>query len=77
VQGQRIQLPVDGPLGEPVVAEYGFAGKTAMVEMARASGVELLQPADRNPLYTSTFGTGQLILDAIKRELRKSWSGLG
>lgn len=77
VQGQRIRLPVQGPLGETVMAEYGLAGKTAMVEMARASGVELLNPADRNPLHTTTFGTGQLILDAIQRGATEILVGVG
>lgn len=77
VQGQRIQLPVQGPLGDTVVAEYGLAGKTAMIEMARASGVELLKSADRNPLNTTTFGTGQLILDAVAHGATEILVGVG
>lgn len=77
VRGQRVQLSVQGPLGEMVMAEYGIAGKTAMVEMARASGVELVKPADRNPLHATTFGTGQLILDAIQRGATEILVGVG
>ncbi len=77
VQGQRIQLPVQGPLGDSVMAEYGLARKTAMIEMARASGVELLKSADRNPLNTTTFGTGQLILDAVAHGATEILVGVG
>ncbi|MBI5928719.1 MAG: glycerate kinase [Chloroflexi bacterium] len=77
VQGERIQIPVRGPLGETVLAEYGMAGKTALVEMAQASGVELLPLSDRNPLKTSTFGTGQLIMDAVQRGATEILVGVG
>lgn len=61
--GQRIEVEVSGPLGNPVQAFYGLLGdgKTAVIEMAAASGLELVPSAQRNPLLTSTFGTGQLI----------------
>lgn len=77
VQGQLIQVEVKGPSGESVLAEYGLAGTTAMVEMARASGVELLKATERNPLKTSTYGTGQLILDAIQRGATEILVGVG
>lgn len=61
--GQRIEVEVSGPLGKPVQAFYGLLGdgNTAVIEMAAASGLELVPPAQRNPLLTTTFGTGQLI----------------
>ncbi|MEO1518406.1 MAG: glycerate kinase [Bacteroidota bacterium] len=70
--GQRIECTVDDPLGRPVQAFYGLSqdGQTAYVEMAQASGLQRLQQNERNPLYTSTHGTGQLLLDAIRRGAR-------
>ncbi|TAG23664.1 MAG: glycerate kinase [Runella slithyformis] len=64
--GQMRQVPVQDPLGRPINATYGLSadGKTAFVEMAAASGLSLLTQAERNPLLTTTFGTGQLIADA-------------
>ena len=64
-----IALEVSDPLGRPVTASYGISadGKTALVEMATASGLQLLTQAERNPLLTSTFGTGQLLADAKLR----------
>ncbi len=60
-------LLVQDPLGRPVQAEYAILGdgRTAVVEMAAASGLTLLRRAERNPLVTSTFGTGQLIKAAL------------
>ncbi|MDO4890351.1 MAG: glycerate kinase [Coriobacteriaceae bacterium] len=66
VGGQLRTACVKGPLGEPVPATYGLLdGNRAIIEMAAASGLPLVHPANRNPLLTSTYGTGQLILDAL------------
>jgi glycerate kinase len=64
-----VRLEVGDPLGRPVQASYGLSadGRTALVEMATASGLQLLAQAERNPLLTSTFGTGQLLADARAR----------
>ncbi len=66
--GERHASRVTGPLGEPVAADYGLVagsgGLTAVVEMARASGLALIADARRNPLRTTTRGTGDLILAA-------------
>jgi glycerate kinase len=61
--GHKYKMQVFGPLGDPVDAEFGVMadGTTAVVEMAAASGLELLPPERRDPLNTTTFGTGQLI----------------
>jgi glycerate kinase len=61
-----VTLTVKDALGRPVEASYGLSadGKTALVEMARASGLEHLSLAERDPLRTSTYGTGQLLADA-------------
>ena len=77
--GKRISLEVLDPLLRPVLAEYGLleGGKTAVVEMALASGLELLQPSELNPLIASTYGTGQLMADALDRGVRRIILGLG
>lgn len=78
-RGQRIELEVNDPLFRPVLAAYGLSGdgQTAFIEMATASGLPLLRTEDRNPLYTTTFGTGELIQDAVKRGVRRLLLGIG
>ncbi len=77
--GQIINLEVAGPLGEPVQAYYGVMGdgKTAVIEMAAASGLDLVPSAKRDPRFTTTYGTGQLILDAYNRGYRSLIIGIG
>jgi glycerate kinase len=69
LEGERHRARVHGPLGDPVDAEYGIvpgpAGVTAVVEMARASGLALIGEARRDPKRTTTWGTGELILAAM------------
>ncbi|MGH2529368.1 MAG: glycerate kinase [Actinomycetota bacterium] len=71
LRGERRTTRVSGPLGDPVDAGYGMvpgpSGPTAIVEMARASGLELIAEARRDPKRTTTRGTGELI-DAALRE---------
>ena len=64
-----IDKQVGDPLGRPVMGRYGLSadGKTAVVEMARASGLQLLTLDERDPRKTSTFGTGELLADARAR----------
>ena len=65
--GARIDVTVEDPLGRPVEAIYGMLpGNRAIIEMAAASGLPLLKRAERNPLLTSTYGTGQLVLHALR-----------
>ena len=66
-QGKLIETTVTGPLGEPVKAQFGISGDgtTAIVEMAQASGLQLVSQSLRNPLITTTYGTGELILQAL------------
>ncbi len=77
--GYRVTLNVLDPLLRETVSFYGISGdnRTAVIEMAAASGIELLGPAERNPWITSTYGTGQLILDAIHRGCRRILVGIG
>ncbi|WP_336041602.1 glycerate kinase [Acinetobacter dispersus] len=65
--GQWRQQIVQGPLGEAVLAKWGWldAKKIAIIEMAQASGIQLLQPSQRDACHSSTYGTGQLILAAL------------
>ncbi|USA47680.1 glycerate kinase [Acinetobacter sp. C26M] len=65
--GQWREQMVQGPLGEPVLAKWGWldAKKIAIIEMAQASGIQLLQPSQRDACHSSTYGTGQLILAAL------------
>ena len=69
---------VTGPLGEKVKAKYGIIeDKTAVIEMAQASGLPLIDRKDRNPLLTTTYGTGELIKDAIEKGIRNFIIGIG
>ena len=65
--GQLQRVSVTGPLGAPVMAEYGMIhnGTTAVIEMAAAAGMTLVPPEKLNPMETTTFGVGELIRDAI------------
>lgn len=78
-QGRVINAEVMGPLFSPVAAQYGISGdgETAFIEIAEASGLTLLTPEQRNPLLTTTFGTGELIADAIRRKVKTIVLGLG
>lgn len=69
--GRRVSLLAADPLGRPVEATYGMLpGERAVIEMAAASGLPILSPGERDPRKTSTFGTGQMILDALDRGAR-------
>lgn len=77
--GEIIKLEVRDPLMRPVKSFYGILGdgKTAVIEMAAASGLPLLAPEERNPMDSTTFGTGELIRDAIKKGCREFIVGIG
>ena len=75
--GEIVTITVSDPLGCPVSACYGLAGNTAIIEMAAASGLTLLTDEERNPWLTSTYGTGEMIMDAVKRGCRDFLVGLG
>lgn len=75
--GVFLRRRVSGPLGAPLEAVYGRAGETAIVETAAASGLPLVPKGERNPLYTTTFGTGELIRAALEAGCRRVILGLG
>lgn len=74
-----VTCPVCGPLMETVTARYAFsaATKTAVMEMAEAAGLTLVAPERRNPLYTSTYGLGMMIADALRRGAEHFLLGIG
>ena len=77
--GEIITTEVTGPLGEPINAHWGILNDqvTAVIEMAAASGLPLVPPEKRNPLITTTYGTGELILAALAKGCRKLIIGIG
>lgn len=77
--GRLVELSVRGPLGEETDAFYGITGDgtTAVIEMAVASGLALVAPENRDPSKTTSFGTGELILDALNAGLREFIIGIG
>jgi glycerate 2-kinase len=77
--GRIVEITATGPLGEKVDAFYGLTGdgKTAVIEMAAASGLHLVPREQRNPLVTTTRGTGELILDALDKKVERIVLGLG
>ncbi len=74
-----IEIKARDPLGRTVMARYGLSadGTTAVVEMARASGLQLLTQEERDPLATSTYGTGQLLSDARARGAKRALLAIG
>jgi len=77
--GEILYEAVNGPLGEPVTAHWGILGdgKTAVIEMATASGLPLVPKERRDPRITTSYGTGQLMKAALDRGLRKMIIGIG
>lgn len=75
------EVKVSNPVGKEITARYGVCNykgvKTAIIELASASGITLLDESQRNPLFTSTFGTGEMILDAICTGCRRFIIGVG
>lgn len=78
-EGRTIAIEVTGPVFGKVMARYGISkdSTTAFIEMAEASGLTLLKPEERNPLVTTSMGTGELILDAIGRGVKNIILGIG
>lgn len=77
--GKIIKTKAKDPLGRDIESFYGILGdgKTAVIEMAAASGLYLLKDYERNPMITTTYGTGQLIKDALDRGCRKFIIAIG
>ncbi len=79
LKGSLQSLTVTGPLGAPISAGYGILPdkRTAVLEMAAAAGITLVEPEKRNPMKTTTYGVGELIRDAIKKGCRHFIVGIG
>ena len=77
--GRLINVDVTGPAGKSVNAVYGIvdSSKTAIIEMSQAAGITLVSGNEKNPLYTTTFGVGELIKDAINKGCRHFVVGIG
>lgn len=78
-QGQSMVTEVTAPLGNKVLAEWGLSAdrKTAIIEMAAASGLHLVAENERNPLITGSYGTGELIKAALNFGVEKIILGIG
>ena len=78
-EGRLISAEVRAPLGNKVRAEFGLSGdgRTAIIEMAAASGLHLVPSEKRNPLHTTSYGTGELILAALDEGVAKIIVGIG
>lgn len=77
--GQICRVTVTGPLGDPVECSYCIIEKekTAVIEMSGAAGITLIPAAKRNPLYTTTYGVGETIRDALGKGCRRFIIGIG
>ena len=79
LNGRFVTCEAHDPLMNPIRAEYGILGDglTAVIEMASASGLTLVPPAKRNPMLTTTYGTGELIKDALQKGCLRFLIGIG
>ncbi|HQE82865.1 MAG TPA: glycerate kinase [Candidatus Hydrogenedentes bacterium] len=77
--GGIVELTATGPMGEPVSTRYGLLGDgtTAVIEMAAVSGLPLVRPEDRDPRIATTYGTGEVMRDALRRGVSRIIIGIG
>ena len=77
IGGEIVEVHVKDPLMRPIVAQYLIQGDTAVIEIAKASGLTLLSPEERNPMVATSYGTGQLVVDAVRKGCKHIIVGLG
>ena len=77
IGGELVEVTVRDPLMRPVKAKYLLKGETAVIEMAQASGLTLLTNEERNPMVATSYGTGQLVADAVRKGAKHVIVGLG
>lgn len=77
IGGNLIEVTVRDPMMRPVTAKYLLRGKEAVIEIAQASGLTLVSKEERNPMVATSYGTGQLVADAIRRGAEHIIVGLG
>ena len=75
--GELVEVNVKDPLMRPIGAQYLVQGDTAVIEIAKASGLTLLSPEERDPMVATSYGTGQLVVDAVRRGCKRIIVGLG
>ena len=75
--GSIVEVNVNDPLMRTIVAQYLLQGDTAVIEIAKASGLTLLSPEERNPMVATSYGTGQLVVDAVRKGCKHIIVGLG
>ena len=75
--GEIVEVNVKDPLMRTIVAHYLVQGDTAVIEIAKASGLTLLSPEERNPMVATSYGTGQLVVDAVRKGCKHIIVGLG
>ncbi len=75
--GEIVKVNVKDPLMRTIVAQYLVQGDTAVIEIAKASGLTLLSPEERNPMVATSYGTGQLVVDAVRKGCKHIIVGLG
>ena len=77
IGGELVEVTVRDPLMRPIKAKYLLKGETAVIEMAQASGLTLLTNEERNPMVATSYGTGQLVADAVRKGAKHVIVGLG
>jgi glycerate kinase len=77
IDGELQEVTVRDPLMRPITAKYLLRGDEAVIEIAQASGLTLLTPEERNPMVATSYGTGQLVADAVRRGAKHIIVGLG
>src|SRR5690606_9605666 len=79
LNGELVQRTVSDPIGRPIAGSYSLVenGKTAVIEMADASGIRLLTTDERTPMTATSYGTGELILDALDQRVSRIVLGMG
>ena len=75
--GELVEVNVKDPLMRTIVAQYLVQGDTAVIEIAKASGLTLLSPEERNPMVATSYGTGQLVVNAVRKGCKHIIVGLG
>ena len=75
--GSIVEVNVKDPLMRTIVAQYLLQGDTAVIEIAKASGLTLLSSEERNPMVATSYGTGQLVVDAVRKGCKHIIVGLG
>ena len=77
IGGTLVDVPVRDPLMRPIMASYLLHAETTVIEIAQASGLTLLAKEERNPMVATSYGTGQLVADAVRKGARHIIVGLG